>query len=96
MTYVDPKTEERETQKEFYGHLAAELINNTYDQIGGRRQHSSPLEGFFDSNLVNHRTGNPNPYKAEAILSMVQKRETLFKGDVWCAEQNHLPVLNLP
>jgi hypothetical protein len=29
MTYVDPKTEGRETQKEFYSHLAAELIDNT-------------------------------------------------------------------
>ena len=36
MTYVDPKTEGRETQKDFYGHLAAELIDNNYDHIGGR------------------------------------------------------------
>jgi hypothetical protein len=94
MTYVDPKTEGRKTQKEFYGHLAADLIYNTYHHIGGRRQHSSPSDGSFDSSLVNHHTGNPrsgldaDPLQSGSrILSMVQKQETLFRGDVWCAGQ---------
>jgi hypothetical protein len=70
MSYVDTTTEERKPQNEFYGHLAAELIDNKYDHIGGRQQQSSP-----DGSLVDHRTGKPrsgvyahltsNPYKAE-------------------------------
>jgi hypothetical protein len=38
MTYADARTAGRETQKDFYGHLAAELTNNSYDHIGGRWQ----------------------------------------------------------
>jgi hypothetical protein len=71
-----------------------DLIYNTYHHIGGRRQHSSPSDGSFDSSLVNHHTGNPrsgldaDPLQSGSrILSMVQKQETLFRGDVWCAGQ---------
>jgi hypothetical protein len=48
----------KEIQKDFYGHLAAELIDNNYDHIGGRRQHAagSP-DGSYDSNLIDNHTG---------------------------------------
>ncbi len=52
----------KEIQKDFYGHLAAALIDNKYDQVCGRiRQHDagSP-EDSFDSSLIDTCTaGEP-------------------------------------
>jgi hypothetical protein len=49
-----------ENQKDFYGHLAAELIDNNYDNVGGgsRRSSSNTTTDDF-SPAVNRRTGEP-------------------------------------
>jgi hypothetical protein len=51
----------KEIQKDFYGHLAAESIENNCDQVRGRiRQHDAgSSEGSYDSSLIDTRTGEP-------------------------------------
>jgi hypothetical protein len=49
-----------ETQKAYYGHLAAELIDNTYDRIGGvarRRMATEDDDNPIDPELVDPNTG---------------------------------------
>jgi hypothetical protein len=50
-----------ESQKDFYGHLAAELIDNTYDQVGGTgaRRSFGMDDTAEGSPAVCHRTGGP-------------------------------------
>jgi hypothetical protein len=53
--------EAQEVQKEFYSHLATELIKNTFDERAGssRRQSTagSPLSGLFNSETMEPRAG---------------------------------------
>jgi hypothetical protein len=74
MTFPDEIGRLKEIQKDFYGHLAAELIDNKYDHIGSRRQHAagSP-DGSFDSNLIDNRTGEPRS-GIDAHLSPTKRR----------------------
>jgi hypothetical protein len=60
MMFPDEIRGMKEIQKDFYGHLTAELIDNNYYHIGGRMQHNvgSP-DGSSDSNLIDTCTGEP-------------------------------------
>ena len=48
-----------ENQKTFYGHLAAELIDNNYDQVGGyaRRQQQNNDNNDVNYDLLDPLTG---------------------------------------
>lgn len=90
MTFGDTNEDcNRETQKEFYGHLSAELIDNTYDFVGGRRavRVSTPPAIIADSAVICNRTGaprsgqtstSPQPRGNERI-SLGSQHDTLFK-----------------
>jgi hypothetical protein len=46
-----------ETQKEFYGHLAAELIDNNFDNVGGQRRRRNADDSAYDCAVIDSRTG---------------------------------------
>jgi hypothetical protein len=51
----------KEIQEDFYGHLAAELIDNNYDQVhrSTRQCDAGSPEGSYDSSVIDTRTGEP-------------------------------------
>jgi Transposase IS4 len=67
-----------ESQKEFYGHLSAELIDNTYDSVGGqtRRQESQNLdEDGLDPDLVDPLTGLARSGDGVYLRKVTRKRK---------------------
>ncbi len=64
-----------ETQKDFYGHIVAELIDNTYDQVGGTgAQRSFGIDDTAEgSPAVCHRTGGPRA-SVSAHLTPTKRR----------------------
>ena len=79
----------RETQKEFYSLLAEELIDNTYDYIGGqRRRVATPPAGAVDNAAIDQRTGAPRsgtdvhltPTKRKRKNQMGQPTRNSFQG----------------
>ncbi len=72
-----------ETQKEFYGRLAAELIDNHYDSIGGgnrRNNNNDDVDEFFDSPAVDRNTGTARS-GVDAHITPTRKRQKDSKGN---------------
>ena len=63
-----------ETQKEFYGHLAAELIDNSYDTVGGSGSRRSGNETPPNSAICN-RTGDPRAGEGAHLTPTRKKRK---------------------
>ena len=61
MPFCDYSEYDRETQKEVYGHLSAELIDNTYDFVTGKRAtvNASPTTAIADCEVICGCSGAP-------------------------------------
>lgn len=80
LTYGHERNNDNgETQKEFYGKLAAELIDNRYDNIGGRRRPPQDPEFFEDSPVINRNTGQLRS-GVDAHLTPTKRRQTSREG----------------
>ena len=76
------KTDENspiESQKQFYGHLAAELIDNTYDQVGGTSARVRTANVNDDNNLnpdlIDPVTGLARPGDGVYLRRCTRKRK---------------------
>ena len=63
-----------EDQKEFYGHLASELIYNTYDMVGGTGSRRS-TEKDTATTAVCDLTGNPRAGEGAHLTPTRRKRK---------------------
>jgi hypothetical protein len=102
MTF-DNAVEGLETQKEFYGHLATELIDNCFDGIA-HRQRENNNEEIPDSAVTNRLTGQPpcglsihlTPKRRKRKNQMGQYTRAPFQGlCAVCGQKNNLPVQRL-
>ena len=61
LTFGSNSEDGRETQKEFYGQLSAELIDNTYNFVTGKRAtvNASPTTAIADCDVICGRSGAP-------------------------------------
>jgi hypothetical protein len=65
-----------ENQKEFYGHLAAELIDNTYDNVGGTGARQSPgTEREAPNSAICPCTGGPRAREGAHLTPTRRKRK---------------------
>ncbi len=74
-----------ETQKEFYGRLATELIDNRYDIVGsgGRRRNNNnddDVDDFFDSPAVDRNTGTAR-CGVDAHITPTRRRQRDANGN---------------
>ena len=73
------KTEEYtpfESQKQFYGNLAAELIDNTYDHVGGGvRVRNEVNDDNLDPEFIDPITGLARPGDGVYLRRSTQKRK---------------------
>lgn len=86
----------QETQKEFYSKLAEELIDNSYDYIGGQRRHvATPPTVPVDSSVIDQRTGAPRsgtdvhltPTKRKRKNQLGQVTRNSFQGRCCICQQ---------
>ncbi len=75
LTFGTGHDEHEETQKEFYGHLSAELIDNTYDCIGRRRSRSPDQVTTPTGAAVCHLTGNSRVGEGPHLTPTRRKRK---------------------
>ena len=73
-------TNTQESQQDFYAHLAEELIDNTYDQVGGTRRQSEITE-TPSQDLVHRRTGAGRA-GVYAHLTPTKRRKRLTDGSL--------------
>ncbi len=86
----------KEIQKDFYGHLTAEFIDDNYDHISGRWQHNAESSDWsYDSSLIDTCTGESrlelmrhlSPTKEG--INWAWKLQIPFKVDAQSVEQKH-------
>jgi hypothetical protein len=78
LTYSE-QTGYAEMQKQFYGRLAAELIDNTYDKRGGSRQSTQPsLEDY--SPVIDRNTGEVKS-EVGVHITKTKKRQRDINGN---------------
>ena len=68
-----------ETQKQFYGYLSAELIDNNYDRVGGQVRQANVNNSFVDidinPDLVDPVTGKPRAGDGVYIRRCTKRRK---------------------
>jgi hypothetical protein len=81
-----------ETQKQFYGYLSSELINNNYDCVGGQVRQTNVNNNLvnidINPDLVDPVTGKPRAGDGAYIQRCTKRRKTQItsiRADVWCA-----------
>ena len=77
LTFGDDEDGSKEkTQKEFYENLAAELIDNTYDRVGGatRRSGSTSSPSAIDPAVIDIGTGMPRCGESTHLTPTKRKR----------------------
>jgi hypothetical protein len=70
ISYSEEVDNKQEVQKDFYGHLAAELIDNNYDCVGGNRAKRNHMMANDSVNTTNLQSG------VDARLTPTKHRRT--------------------